>query len=162
MKLIDGYDNFIIYYIAGLVTRSKVKEIKCQEYKDFLCRPGTKSAWIERKEFPECNLFCVNDDLQTFFKFTEAKLKPNLKVDGIVKKNFISNMVSSINVSFCSEFPDLLNELDHGGHKKTIIEKLCKAYVKVRLARFIKQRNLDEKAKFLRKTYSKLLHFKNQ
>ena len=75
MKLIDCCDNFGINYSVGFVTKSKVKEIKCQECRNFLCCPGTKSALIERKEFPECNLFCVNNDLQFFFKFTKTKLK---------------------------------------------------------------------------------------
>ena len=114
MKLIDCCDNFGINYIVGFVTKSKVKEIKCQECRNFLCCPGTKSALIERKEFPECNLFCVNNDLQTFFKFTERKLKkPSLTIDSFLQNKFISNMVSLITFSSCNKYP---------------IASLCKCY----------------------------------
>ena len=160
---IDEYNNDVIIYIAGFVTRGVVRKTVCKNCKEFLATPGEKSAFILRKQFADCTLFAVNPELEVFFKFVEKIVKPKLELKNILKKNFIEMIVIKSVSSFFTEYPELFLMLkDHEkDHRYEVAKSLSRKYVRTRVARFIKLLNTEEKEAHKRKRAQKLLHFQN-
>ena len=138
----------------------------CPKCKDFLATPGKKSPWHILKEWTNCNLFSVNDELCKLFRFVETKVKTYFCMNNILKPNFLEVVVIRIITSFIDQHPDSFKDLkfheNESDHRYSIIKSLCRSYVFIRLAKFIQQRNLNMKKRRLRRVLCKMLHFKNQ
>ena len=162
----NEYDDNVIRYVAGFCTRSVLKKTKCRQCKDFLSMPGIRTAWHVLKEFSNCTLIAVNDELASFFRFIEITLKPTLILKNILRPNFLPVCVLKIMTSYVdlnpSKFFALKQHENNTDHSYCILKSLCHLYVKTRLARFIKKKNEDMKDKFLRRKLTKYVHFKNQ
>ena len=134
--------------------------------KEFLKKQGVKFDWIKRREFPDCKLFYISMPLMTFFTCVEINLKPFLSIQHILKNNFCQNLSTKIVTTFIIEKGSIFNDLRHNDghddHRYEVIRALCDSYVKIRICRFLKSHNLQERNKSLRRTLMKNLHFLNQ
>ena len=161
--IIDDFDDNVIRYIGGFVTRRILGHTECEHCKKFLTSPGDKSIWHQQKEYEGCSLFTINDELATFFKFVEQKVRCYFTLKNILKPNFVETVVIRIITSYIDQHPNAFSMLRHDtDHRYSNIKSLCHLYVYTRLSRFIKERNISEQKKNYRKRVSKMLHFHNQ
>ena len=165
-ELGPGIVNSAVNFIGGYSTRSTIPHVSCNLCKEFLKKQGVKFDWIKRREFPDCKLFYISMPLMTFFTCVEINLKPFLSIQHILKNNFCQNLSTKIVTTFIIEKGSIFNDLRHNDghddHRYDVIRALCESYVKIRICRFLKSHNLQERNKSLRRTLMKNLHFLNQ
>ena len=152
--------------IGGFVTRSIICNLICEQCKSVLKEQGPKFDWIKRREFPNCQLFKISTNLMKFFTCVEVNVKPLLSTKYILQKNFCQNIVMKVVTTYIMENDHMFSELRHSqgleDHRYEILKKLCDLYVKLKVCRFLKEHNLRQRNKSIRRNYTKSLHFQNQ
>ena len=152
-------------FVGGFCVRKILLNTICEQCRTFLNTPGEKTIFVQNREFEDCNLFCINDELMKFFKFVEQCIKPNLTVKNLKSKNFIDKLVVTSMSSFVSEGStvcEMLKNHSNEDHRYILLKSLCYSFIHLRVCRFVKFYNEELKANAVRKRLTKTVHFKNQ
>ena len=123
-------------------------------------------ALIDRKD--RGGLKKPSDDLVTILEYTEMELqrliplwkkkKPGSNEEIKLISNSVIKRSTDSNI-----FPDLINiHVNKDDHKVVLINLIIQKFMKIRMHQVITNLNEARKGVTIRKTYKKMVHFKNQ
>ena len=164
---ISEYSEDIIQYICGFICKSASSLIVCDKCRSYVVKSikTDNYAWITRKDYGNYLLY-PQLEILSIFKYAETFLRPFLNVKHVLKPGFFDAILNKITQSIISTKPKFLFELkDHSktiDHRYIILQVLLQKFVALRIKKFIKITNDNNKKKAVRKNMSKEIHFRNQ
>lgn len=168
---LNEYKSNILTYVSGFCCRKLMKKENCVHCREYLFnyRIRNTSEFLNRKN--EGGLILPNVHVDKVVKMTDRLLDSVKRTKNVfTEKNLIEKMYLNVqklldieNVNFMKFLDDHVDVMCHNvSHRKKMIKKIVTVFLSLKLKHMAKEKSSSFKHKRIRKTYSKLILFKNQ
>lgn len=165
---VSEFGERVLEYMAGYTVHALIKKLKCQTCIGALIGLENVNSLQYQKDLNKNKLLYGSTTVIEICRRCEMYIKRSIKENGskvLPSKCNTDYFIRLVMKSFIGKklFPEILFhqfEVESSNHLIDLTKCIIQKYVDARLS-FLTKHNQDPKA-FIRKTYTKLIHFKNQ
>ena len=148
------YIDHVVTYIAGFITRSILKRIKCYECPLLLTNVSSRLTLIHMKN--RGGLVKPSDDVIKICQILERHFRISYKS----RKDIFKQVCQDVSCKIPHDVLPIQHTENPRQHRSHLIKYIIIKYLQIRFKHYEQQKR--HKIKQIRKTYTKLILFKNQ